>query len=304
MTDGTVLQSGGVLLARGFDAPEAVLRGGAALIDWVDAETMQIILSGGAGYFACALPAGTHIEGGAGTLTAQDLSQADIAEYGAEILAGDAAENRYYQTTFSPDWLPEGAAYDSLTLLETPAGYFAGTLRLENAALPELIPWGALHLQLAGENTISGNIGGTGLLLGGGGSLTVQTLGLYGWGGLDGALIIEENTRVAAETVQLDSADGGESYAEIRGALTCAGEIWMKNAALTVSGELHADGAVSIERGRVEITGGTVYLAEGLWLGEGDVVVSGGEVIVPGGLDAICCDHGEVLVTGGTVREP
>ena len=207
MTDGTVLQSGGVLLARNFGAPEVVLRGGAALIDWVDAENMQIILSGGAGYFACALPAGTHIEGGAGTLTAQDLSQSDIAEYGAEILAGDAAESRYYQTTFSPDWLPEGADYDSLTLLETPAGYFAGTLRLENAAL-------------------------------------------------------------------------------------------------TVSGELRADGAVSIERGRVEITDGTVYLAEGLWLGEGDVVVSGGEVIVPGGLDALCCDHGEVLVTGGTDREP
>ena len=235
---------------------------------------------------------------------AQDLSQADIAEYGAEILAGDAAESRYYQTTFSPDWLPEGADYDSLTLLETPAGYFAGTLRLENAALPELIPWGALHLQLAGENTISGNIGGTGLLLGGDGSLAVQTLGLYGWGGLDGALIIEDGVHVAAQTVQLDSAGGGEAAAEIAGELTCAGEVWMKNAALTVSGELRADGAVSIERGRVEITDGTVYLAEGLWLGEGDVVVSGGEVIVPGGLDALCCDHGEVLVTGGTVREP
>ena len=54
----------------------------------------------------------------------------------------------------------------------------------------------------------------------------------------------------------------------------------------------------------MEITGGTVYLAEGLWLGEGDVVVSGGEVIVPGGADAICCDNGNLLVTGGTVREP
>ena len=71
----------------------------------------------------------------------------------------------------------------------------------------------------------------------------------------------------------------------------------MKNAALTVSGTLRADGPVSIERGCVEITGGTVYLAEGLWLGEGDVVVSGGA-------DAICCDNGNLLVTGGTVREP
>lgn len=118
------------------------------------------------------------------------------------------------------------------------------------------------------------------------------------------ALIIEDGVHVAAQTVQLDSASGGEAAVEIAGELTCAGEVWMKNAALTVSGELRADGAVSIERGRVEITDGTVYLAEGLWLGEGDVVVPGGEVIVPGGLDALCCDHGEVLVTGGTVREP
>lgn len=158
--------------------------------------------------------------------------------------------------------------------------------------------------ELAGESVVDGDLGGTGLLASGDGALSVRTLGLYGWGGLNGALIVEENARIAAETVQLDSASGGEAAVTIAGELTCAGEMWMKNAALTVSGTLRADGPVSIERGRVEITGGTVYLAEGLWLGEGDVTVSGGEVIVPGGADAICCDNGNLLVTGGTVREP
>ena len=306
-TDGTVLQAGGVLLARGMAADELYLRGGTALIDWVDSENTTITLAGGAGYFACELPAGTHIEGGAGTLTAQSLAQATVNEYAASVAAGDEAQSRYAQTTFSPDWLPDGtagAAWDSLTLAETGAGYFAGTLQLENAQLESLIPWGALHAELAGENTVSGDLGGTGLLASGDGSLTVRTLGLYGWGGLSGALIVAENAHIAAETVQLDSASGGEAAVEIAGELTCAGEVWMKNAALTVSGTLRVDGPMSIERGRVEITGGTVYLAEGLWLGEGDVVVSGGEVIVPGGADAICCDHGELLVTGGMVREP
>lgn len=306
-TDGTALLAGGVLLARGMAAEELYLCGGTALIDWVDSENTTITLAGGAGYFACELPAGTHIEGGAGTLTAQSLSQATVTEYAASVTAGDDAQSFYYQTAFSPDWLPEGtagAAWDSLTLSETGAGYFAGTLRLENAQLESLIPWGALHAELAGESIVDGDLGGTGLLADGDGALSVQTLGLYGWGGLSGALIVAEAARIAAETVQLDSASGGEAAVTIAGELTCAGEVWMKNAALTVGGTLRADGPVSIERGRVEITGGTVYLAEGLWLGEGDVVVSGGEVIVPGGADAICCDNGNLLVTGGTVREP
>ena len=306
-TDGTVLQAGGVLLARGMAAGELYLRGGTALIDWVDSENTAITLAGGAGYFACELPAGTHIEGGVGTLTAQGLSQATVTEHAASVTAGDDAQSFYYQTAFSPDWLPDGtagAAWDSLTLAETGAGYFAGTLRLENARLESLIPWGALHAELAGESVVDGDLGGTGLLADGDGALSVRTLGLYGWGGLNGALIVEENAHIAAETVQLDSASGGEAAVTIAGELACAGEVWMKNAALTVSGTLRADGPVSIERGRVEITGGTVYLAEGLWLGEGDVVVSGGEVIVPGGADAICCDNGKLLVTGGTVREP
>ena len=50
--------------------------------------------------------------------------------------------------------------------------------------------------------------------------------------------------------------------------------------------------------------GGTVVLDEGLWLGEGDITVTGGEIIVPGGEEALSLDNGTVTVTGGTIREP
>ena len=48
----------------------------------------------------------------------------------------------------------------------------------------------------------------------------------------------------------------------------------------------------------------TLTLTDGLWLGEGDITVSGGEIVIPGGPDALCADNGSVTVTGGTVREP
>lgn len=50
--------------------------------------------------------------------------------------------------------------------------------------------------------------------------------------------------------------------------------------------------------------GGTLILDSGLWLGEGDVTVAGGEIVVPGGEDALCLDKGRVTINGGTIREP
>ena len=88
------------------------------------------------------------------------------------------------------------------------------------------------------------------------------------------------------------------------GTLSCTGELWAQNAGVVISGGTVSLGSLSVERGSVTITGGTVTLAQGLWLGEGDITVSGGEVIVPGGLDALCADGGRVVVTGGVVREP
>ena len=52
------------------------------------------------------------------------------------------------------------------------------------------------------------------------------------------------------------------------------------------------------------IEGGTVVFGKGLWLGNGDITVTGGEVIVPGGADGLIAENGIVRIEGGTVREP
>ena len=54
----------------------------------------------------------------------------------------------------------------------------------------------------------------------------------------------------------------------------------------------------------VHISGGTVSFEHGLWLGEGDIVITGGTVIVPGGEAGLTAENGKVTISGGAVREP
>ena len=35
-----------------------------------------------------------------------------------------------------------------------------------------------------------------------------------------------------------------------------------------------------------------------------EITVAGGEIVVPGGEDALCLDKGRVTINGGTIREP
>ena len=55
---------------------------------------------------------------------------------------------------------------------------------------------------------------------------------------------------------------------------------------------------------QVHISGGTVSFEHGLWLGEGDIVITGGTVIVPGGEAGLTAENGKVTISGGAVREP
>ena len=309
-SDGALVRSGGTLLARCLLAADCTFRDGTALLDWLDGENITLRLSGGTVYLAGPLPDGAAVEGGAGLLTALDLTPGTINTYSATILDGEEAVSRYYQTTFSEDWLPadtSGASWQSLTLDETPDGWFAGTLTLQNAALDTLQPWGALHLHLDGSNTISGELTATSLLLTGSGTLQANALNLWGWGGIHHpTLTLSSGTDVTTNTLSMGSNSGETGSVRLNGgSLAVRGETWLQNADLTMSnGTLHLDGPLNIERGSVTITGGTVYLAEGLWLGDGDVVITGGELVVPGGLDALVCEAGSVRQTGGTVREP
>lgn len=54
----------------------------------------------------------------------------------------------------------------------------------------------------------------------------------------------------------------------------------------------------------MHISGGTVSFEHGLWLGEGDIVITGGTVIVPGGEAGLTAENGKVTISGGAVREP
>ena len=318
LNGGELVNAGGSVLARNvFQASRAVLRGGTTLIDTLDSSAV-FLLSGGAGHIADTLPAGSVVEGGAGTFSALDFSDAVIHDYSAGAVLWDGAEDSapaasgagYYSTAYSPDWAgaATNAIWDSLTLANPITDcWFAGTLTMENGSAPELPAWGGLHLKLRGENTIDGDLAGTGLLLTGGGSLRAGGINVWSWGGVHAPfLAVWEDCSVRCDALHMGSSASEEGILHLDGDLTVDGEFWLQNARLEIAaGELRLMGEASIERGDVIIYGGTVILEQGLWLGEGDIIITGrSEVIVPGGEAGLVTENGRVVLNGGTIREP
>ena len=309
--NGDMLIAGGVMTARSistFNPITVTCRGGLLLLDWPSDYEMTFVLSGGEVYLAGPLNEGTVVEAGAGILAAQDVSAAEIHGDGASVLGGEEAESWYFQTTYSEDWsgAQDGMTWDALTLADAGGGWFAGTLTMENVTAEELLPWGALWLRLAGENTVSGEVGGTGLLVEGDGAISAGNLNLWGWGGIHHPAFALRGATVTTGGFGMGCNSGEAGTFEVSGgSFTCTGETWMQNAAMTVlDGEVRFDGPCNLDSGSVVIEGGTVVFAEGLWLGNGDITVTGGEVIVPGGADGLIAENGSVRIEGGTVREP
>ena len=309
--NGDMLIAGGVMTARSistFNPITVTCRGGVLLLDWPSDYEMTFVLSGGEAYLAGPLNEGTVVEAGAGVLAAQDVSAAEIRGDGASVLGGEEAVSWYFQTTYSEDWsgAQEGMTWDALTLADAGGGWFAGTLLLENAAVEELLPWGALWLRLAGESTVSGEVGGTGLLVEGDGALSAGNLNLWGWGGIHYPAFVLRGASVTTGGFSMGGNTGEAGTFEVSdGSFTCTGETWMQNAAMTVSGgTVSFEGPCNLDEGSVVIEGGTVVFGEGLWLGSGDITITGGEVVVPGGADGLIAEHGIVRIEGGTVREP
>lgn len=305
------LLAGGAMLCRSAQGlSRMTFRGGTALIDAFEGVGTTLVLSGGEAYVANELRERTVIEGGSGTLTALDGSNAEIHDYGAAIAFGEDAVSRYFQTAYDDSWVDTSDRSDitwqSLELTQLEDVYFAGRLYMENAFAQSILPWGALHLTMTGSSQIAGELGGTGLLLDGGGALTTGAVNVWGWGGIHHPIFAVRDADVTVQRLSMGSNSGEQGRLLVEnGSLHCEEELWLQNAALEIhDGTLRVDGGCSIEKGRIEITGGELYLVEGVWLGEGDIVITGGEVIVPGGLDALCAEHGEVIVDGGTVREP
>lgn len=311
--NGDMLIAGGVMTVRSistFNPITVTCRDGVLLLDWPSDYEMTFVLSGGEAYLAGPLNEGTIVESGAGILAAQDVSAAEIHGDGASVLGGEEAESWYFQTTYSEDWINaadlNGFTWDALTLADAGGGWFAGTLTMENVTAEELLPWGALWLRLAGENTVSGEVGGTGLLVEGDGAISAGTLNLWGWGGIHHPAFALRSATVTTGGFGMGCNSGEAGTFEVSGgSFTCTGETWMQNAAMTVlDGEVRFDGPCNLDSGSVVIEGGTVVFGKGLWLGNGDITVTGGEVIVPGGADGLIAENGSVRIEGGTVREP
>ena len=319
LDNGALVNAGGTLSVQGSvqELARAVFRGGTTLLGAAE-QRAEFILSDGTAHLAGDLAEGSTVEGGAGVFSAQSFSGAVVNDYGVGIVLWDGADGSayrgahgagYYPTAYSADWAGavSGAVWDALNA-ENPYenDWFAGVLTLENVHTPELLPWGALHLRVLGGNEIDGTLGGTGMLLTGGGSLTAGDLSIWGWGSVRAPFLAvqdETNVRCGALHMGSNAEEEGTLLME-SGSLTVDGEFWLQNAALIVTGgELTVAGDASIDRGEVRISGGTVTFEGGFGLGDVTVIVTGGTVIVPGGEEALHTGGNKVVIDGGTVRE-
>ena len=306
---GELVVAGGVLSARDiFEVSGATFRGGVTLLGYAgDCANMKVVLSGGALYTADALPADAAVEAGAGTLCVKDAAQLSVKKYDkATVLDSETDGSPLAYTDYSEDWagIVSGARWDGLAAQQAEGLWFVGKLTMDNGRCDELKPWGALWLELKGENFVQAELGGTSCVLTGGGSLTADTVNIWGWGGMHTPLCsIGADTEVYCANLRMGSNAGGAGTVVISsGKLTVDNEFWLQNGTLEVrGGEVRLCGDAAIEKGSLNITGGTVIIEKGLWIGAGDVNLSGGTLVLPNGEDSLTLESGKLHNHGGTL---
>lgn len=306
---GELVVAGGVLSARDiFEVSGATFRGGVTLLGYAgDCANMKVVLSGGALYTADALPADAAVEAGAGTLCVKDAARLSVKKYDkATVLDSETDGSPLAYTDYSEDWagIVSGARWDGLAAQQAEGLWFVGKLTMDNGRCDELKPWGALWLELKGENFVQTELGGTSCVLTGGGSLTADTLNIWGWGGMHTPLCsIGADTEVYCANLRMGSNAGGAGTVVISsGKLTVGNEFWLQNGTLEVrGGEVRLCGDAAIEQGSLNITGGTVIIEKGLWIGAGDVNLSGGTLVLPNGEDSLTLESGKLHNHGGTL---
>lgn len=306
---GELVVAGGVLSARDiFEVSGATFRGGVTLLGYAgDCANMKVVLSGGALYTADALPADAAVEAGVGTLCVKDAAQLSVKKYDkATVLDSETDGSPLAYTDYSEDWagIVSGARWDGLAAQQAEGLWFVGKLTMDNGRCDELKPWGALWLELRGENFVQAELGGTSCVLTGGGSLTADTLNIWGWGGMHTPLCsIGADTEVYCANLRMGSNAGGAGTVVISsGKLTVGNEFWLQNGTLEVrGGEVRLCGDAAIEQGSLNITGGTVIIEKGLWIGAGDVNLSGGTLVLPNGEDSLTMESGKLHNHGGTL---
>ena len=306
---GELVVAGGVLSARDiFEVSGATFRGGVTLLGYAgDCANMKVVLSGGALYTADALPADAAVEAGTGTLCVKDAAQLSVKKYDkATVLDSETDGSPLAYTDYSEDWagIVSGTRWDGLAAQQAEGLWFVGKLTMDNGRCDELKPWGALWLELRGENFVQAELGGTSCVLTGGGSLTADTLNIWGWGGMHTPLCsIGADTEVYCANLRMGSNAGGAGTVVISsGKLTVGNEFWLQNGTLEVrGGEVRLCGDAAIEQGSLNITGGTVIIEKGLWIGAGDVNLSGGTLVLPNGEDSLTLESGKLHNHGGTL---
>ena len=306
---GELVVAGGVLSARDiFEVSGATFRGGVTLLGYAgDCANMKVVLSGGALYTADALPADAAVEAGAGTLCVKDAARLSVKKYDkATVLDSETDGSPLAYTDYSEDWagIVSGARWDGLAAQQAEGLWFVGKLTMDNGRCDELKPWGALWLELKGENFVQAELGGTSCVLTGGGSLTADTVNIWGWGGMHTPLCsIGADTEVYCANLRMGSNAGGAGTVVISsGKLTVGNEFWLQNGTLEVrGGEVRLCGDAAIEKGSLNITGGTVIIEKGLWIGAGDVNLSGGTLVLPNGEDSLTLESGKLHNHGGTL---
>lgn len=306
---GELVVAGGVLSARDiFEVSGATFRGGVTLLGYAgDCANMKVVLSGGALYTADALPADAAVEAGAGTLCVKDAAQLSVKKYDkATVLDSETDGSPLAYTDYSEDWagIVSGARWDGLAAQQAEGLWFVGKLTMDNGRCDELKPWGALWLELRGENFVQAELGGTSCVLTGGGSLTADTVNIWGWGGMHTPLCsIGADTEAYCANLRMGSNAGGAGTVVISsGKLTVDNEFWLQNGTLEVrGGEVRLCGDAAIEQGSLNITGGTVIIEKGLWIGAGDVNLSGGTLVLPNGEDSLTLESGKLHNHGGTL---
>lgn len=305
----TIINTSGLASGTGrLPLPALLVDGGVTLLGYAgDCANMKVVLSGGALYTADALPADAAVEAGAGTLCVKDAAQLSVKKYDkATVLDSETDGSPLAYTDYSEDWagIVSGARWDGLAAQQAEGLWFVGKLTMDSGRCDELKPWGALWLELRGENFVQAELGGTSCVLTGGGSLTADTLNIWGWGGMHTPLCsIGEDTEVYCANLRMGSNAGGAGTVVISsGKLTVDNEFWLQNGTLEVrGGEVRLCGDAAIEQGSLNITGGTVIIEKGLWIGAGDVNLSGGTLVLPNGEDSLTLESGKLHNHGGTL---
>ena len=283
-----------------------------------EASVAKITVDGGEVYFMSALPAETEIAVNGGSITAPEISNNNVSKKrGAEVIDPNADKSPVYgYNDITEEQLTlAGGGFDYKTPLLTKAAddvIFTNMLTLNGAEVSVFAPWGGLRVELEGANFINA-AGGCGMPSGmftGSGSIDISgPFNIYSWGSMarpyleiNGASVrIHSGDTKIAEVFSMDGEgdETGSLAVKNGGLLEFDGNAWLRNSVVSVEdGSFVCSREMYMESGALVISGGEVHL-KNFAIGEGDIEITGGEVYVEEGLFT---EKGNISVSGAKVH--